>query len=45
MIQICCYICMMLLEMRGLTDNPEFPKAGKHRELELAQIKKSEEAV
>lgn len=35
----------MLLEMCGLIDSPEFPKAGKHRELEPAQIKKSEEAV
>lgn len=35
----------MLLEMCGLIDDPEFPKGGKHRELEPAQIKKSEEAV
>jgi len=31
--------------MCGLIDDPECPKAGKHRELERAQIKKSEEAV
>ncbi len=28
-----------------MIDDPEMPKAGKHRELEPAQIKKSEEAV
>lgn len=34
-----------MLEMCGLIDDPECPKAGKHRELEPAQIKKSEAAV
>ena len=33
------------LEMCGMIDDPESPKAGKHRELEAAQIRKSEEAV
>ncbi len=33
------------LEMCGMIHDPEMPKAGKHRELEPAQIKKSEEAV
>ena len=33
------------LEMCGLIDDPDCPKAGKHRELERAEIKKSEEAV
>ena len=33
------------LEMCDMIDDPECPKAGKHRELEAAQIKKSEEAV
>ena len=33
------------LEMTNLLDDPECPKAGKHRELEKAAIKKSEEAV
>lgn len=28
-----------------MIDDPEMPKAGEHRELEPAQIKKSEEAV
>ena len=31
--------------MCGLIDDPECPKAGKHRKLEAAEIKKSEEAV
>uniref|UniRef100_UPI00358E00C9 uncharacterized protein isoform X5 n=1 Tax=Myxine glutinosa TaxID=7769 RepID=UPI00358E00C9 len=35
----------LTLEMCGMIDDPEMPKAGKHRELEPAQIKKSEEAV
>ena len=34
-----------MLEMCGLLDDPECPKAGRHRELERAEIKKSEEAV
>ena len=34
-----------MLEMCGLIDDPECPKAGKHRELERAEIKKSEKAV
>ena len=32
-------------EMCGLIDDPECPKAGKHHELEAAEIKKSEKAV
>ncbi|KAI4813894.1 hypothetical protein KUCAC02_003115 [Chaenocephalus aceratus] len=32
----------LTLEMCGMIDDPEMPKAGKHRELEPAQIKKSE---
>ncbi|XP_033949403.1 uncharacterized protein [Pseudochaenichthys georgianus] len=35
----------LTLEMCGIIDDPEMPKAGKHRELEPAQIKKSELAV
>lgn len=35
----------LTLEMCGMIDDPDMPKAGKHRELEPAQIKKSEEAV
>ncbi|KAK0148525.1 hypothetical protein N1851_011132 [Merluccius polli] len=35
----------LTLEMCGMIDDPEMPKAGKHWELEPAQIKKSEEAV
>ncbi|KAI4813981.1 hypothetical protein KUCAC02_003199 [Chaenocephalus aceratus] len=35
----------LTLEMCGMIDDPEMPKAGKHRELEPAQIKKSELAV
>ena len=31
--------------MCGLIDDPDCPKAGKHRELERAEIKKSEKAV
>ena len=31
--------------MCGLIDDPDCPKAGKHRELERAEIKKSEDAV
>ena len=31
--------------MCGLIDDTDFPKAGKHRELERAEMKKSEEAV
>jgi len=34
-----------MLEMCGLIDDPECPKAGKHRELERAELKKSEDAV
>ena len=34
-----------MLEMCGLLDDPECPKAGRHRELERAEMKKSEEAV
>jgi len=34
-----------MLETCGLVDDPDCPKAGKHRELEKAEIKKSEEAV
>lgn len=34
-----------MLEMCGLIDDPDYPKAGKHRELERAEIKKFEEAV
>ncbi|XP_052812099.1 uncharacterized protein LOC128239473 isoform X2 [Mya arenaria] len=34
-----------LLDMCGLVDDPDCPKAGKHRELERAEVKKSEEAV
>jgi len=34
-----------MLEMCGLIQDPECPKAGKHRELEAAEIKKSENAV
>ena len=34
-----------MLELCGLIDDPECPKAGKHRELEQAEIRKSEEAV
>ena len=33
------------LEMCDMIDDPEYPKDGKHRELEAAQIRKSEEAV
>jgi hypothetical protein len=31
-----------MLEMCGLINDPECPKAGKHRELEASEIKKSE---
>lgn len=34
-----------MLDMCGLIDDPDCPKAGKHRELERAEIKKSEAAV
>lgn len=34
-----------MLETCGLVDDPDCPKAGKHRELERAEIRKSEEAV
>ena len=34
-----------MLEMCGMNDNPDCPRAGKHRELERAEIRKSEEAV
>ena len=34
-----------MLEICGLVNDPECPKAGKHRELQAAEIKKSEEAV
>ena len=34
-----------MLEMCGLIDDPDCPKAGKHRELERAEIQKSEKAV
>ena len=33
------------LDMCGMIDDPECPKAGKHRELETSHIKKSEAAV
>ncbi|XP_068235071.1 uncharacterized protein [Palaemon carinicauda] len=33
------------LEMAGLLDDPDCPRAGRHRELEKAEIKKSEKAV
>lgn len=33
------------LEMVDLIDDPDCPKAGRHRDLEKAEIKKSEEAV
>ena len=33
------------LEMCGMVTDPDAPKAGKHRELEAAKIRKSEEAV
>ena len=33
------------LEMAGLIDDPDCPRAGRHRELEKAEIKKSEKAV
>ncbi|KAJ8349354.1 hypothetical protein SKAU_G00244840 [Synaphobranchus kaupii] len=35
----------LTLEMCGMIDDPDCPKAGKHREVEPSQIKKSEEAV
>ena len=35
----------LTLDMFGMFDDPDMPKADKHRELESAQIKKSEEAV
>ena len=34
-----------MLEMCGLIDDPDCPKSGKHRELERAEIQKSEKAV
>lgn len=34
-----------MLEMCDLLEDPEAPRAGKHRELEKAEVKKSEEAV
>ena len=34
-----------MLEMCGLLDDPECPKVGRHREMERAEIKKSEEEV
>ena len=34
-----------MLEMVGLIDDPDSPKAGKHCELERAEISKSEDAV
>lgn len=34
-----------MLDMCGLIDDPDCPKVGKHRELERAEIKKSEDAV
>lgn len=34
-----------MLDMCGLIDDPDCPKAGKHRELKRAEIKKSEDAV
>lgn len=33
------------LEMVDFIDDPDSPKSGRHRELEKAEIKKSEEAV
>lgn len=35
----------LTFEMCGMIDDPDCPKAGKHRELEPAQIKKYEETV
>lgn len=35
----------LMLEVCGMLDDPDVPKAGRHRELERAEIKKSEEAV
>ncbi|EDO28304.1 predicted protein [Nematostella vectensis] len=34
-----------MLETCGMVDDPDFPKAGRHRELGKSHIKKSEEAV
>ena len=34
-----------MLEMCGLIDDPDCPKAGRHREMERAEIKKSEQTV
>ena len=34
-----------MLEMCGFIDDPDCPKAGRHREMERAEIKKSEETV
>ena len=34
-----------MLDMCGLIEDPDSPKAGRHRELERAEIRKSEEAV
>ena len=34
-----------MLEMCGLIDDPDCPKADKHRELERAEIQKTEKAV
>lgn len=34
-----------MLEMCGLIDDPDCTKAGKHHELERAEIRKSEEAI
>ena len=34
-----------MLDMCGLIDDPDCPKVEKHRELEKAEIKKSEDAV
>ena len=45
MTSACAQYFKRMLEMCGLIDDPECPKAGKHRKLEAAEIKKSEEAV
>ena len=34
-----------MLDLCDMLDDPERPKSGKHRDLEAAEIKKSEEAV
>ena len=40
------WLCRSLFHVRGIPEVvPDYPKAGKHRELERAEIKKSEDAV